>query len=83
VYYWYDPFWSGHNLGLPIGDHYPASSFADRRDFQNGSAIWNASTGTNAVTVTFPQTRKSLATGAVGQTFNVGPSDGDIFLINY
>lgn len=82
---WYDPFWSNHNLGVPTGGYYTVNGFADRRDFQNGSAIWNASTGTN-LTVTFSQTRKSLATGAIktaGQSFTVPPSDGDIFVINY
>ena len=79
---WYDPFWSKHNnLGVPTGNYYTVTGgFADRRDFQNGSAIWNASTSTN-LTVTFPQTRKSLATGAIGQNFSVPPSDGDIFII--
>jgi hypothetical protein len=78
---WY-PFWSDHKLGVPTGTHYPINNIADRRDYQNGSAIWNASTVT-AVSVTFPQPRKSLATGTISQNFSVPPSDGDIFVINY
>lgn len=79
---WYDPFWSDHNLGVPTGNHYTISGIADRRDFKNGSAIWNAST-TTSVSVTFSETRKSLATGTIktaGQSFSVPPSDGDIFI---
>lgn len=79
---WYDPFWSNHSLGVPIGTYYTIQTIADRRDFKNGSAIWNASQNTT-ITVTFPQTRKSLATGQIGTSFNLTGIDGDIYLINY
>jgi hypothetical protein len=81
-YYWYDSFWSNHSLGVPLGVHYPVTSIADRRDFKNGSAIWNAAPNAS-ITVTFPQTRKSLATGQIGTTFTLTGIDGDIYLINY
>lgn len=79
---WYDPFWSNHSLGVPTGNNYTISGIASRRDFKNGSAIWNAST-TTSVSVTFSETRKSLATGTIktaGQSFSVPASDGDIFI---
>ena len=83
----YDQFWANHKLGVPLGTYTTMSgNYADRREFQNGTVIWNGSLTTTLTGVTFPQTRKSLATGAVktpGQTFSVAPSDGDIFVINY
>lgn len=78
---WYDPFWSNHSLGVPIGNHYNIG-IADRRDFKNGSVIWNAVANGN-ITVTFPQVRKSLATGMISTTFTLTGVDGDIYLINY
>lgn len=79
---WHDPFWSNHSLGVPTGNHYNIQTIADRRDFKNGSAIWNASPNTS-ITVTFPEVRKSLATGQTGTSFVLTGIDGDIYLINY
>jgi hypothetical protein len=78
---WYDPFWSNHSLGVPIGNHYNIG-IADRRDFKNGSVIWNAVENGN-LQVTFNEMRKSLATGVISTTFTLTGIDGDIYLINY
>jgi hypothetical protein len=81
----YNPFWTNHNLGVPLGTYTTMSGgYADRREFQNGTVIWNAAASTTLNGVTFPQKRKSLATGTeklAGQSFSVPPSDGDIFVI--
>jgi hypothetical protein len=81
---WYDPFWSNHSLGVPIGSYFsiPPGHFADRREFKNGTVIWNASENT-ALQVTFPQTRKSLATGLISTTHTLTGIDGDIYLISW
>lgn len=75
---WYDPFWSNHNLGVPIGSWYTTSGYAHRRDFKNGSAIWNAS-GNPTVTVTFPEMRTSQATGQRATSFVLPGNDGGIY----
>lgn len=80
---WYDPFWSDHNLGVPTGTYYkypnPTTGPADRRDFKNGSAIYNEQ-GHAAITVTFSEMRTNLATGARGTTFKLNGNDGGIYL---
>jgi hypothetical protein len=80
---WYDPFWSNHNLGVPTGIMYKypnaTSGPADRRDFKNGSAIWNKS-GNATITVTLPEMRTSLATGVRATTFTLPGNDGGIYI---
>lgn len=79
---WYG-FWSDHKLGNPTGPYYkyPNSTTgpADRRDFKNGSAIYNEQ-GNSAITVTFSEMRTNLATGVRGTTFTLNGNDGGIYL---
>jgi hypothetical protein len=81
-YNWYDPFWSGHSLGVPItmtGQLWSTvSTYGHRRDFKNGSAIWNSSG--NQITVTFSELRTSLATGQRATSFVLAGNDGGIYL---
>jgi hypothetical protein len=75
---WYDPFWSNHSLGVPIGPKIAIGINADQREFKNGTAIWKGTT--TSLTVTLPHMRKSLATGQTGTTFTLTGIDGDIYL---
>lgn len=77
VYHWYDPFWSDHSLGVPLGTWYQYGS-AHRRDFHNGTAVYNEA-GNGTVTVTFPQLRRNRSTNTWGTTFTVPGGDGGIF----
>ena len=80
---WYDPFWSNHSLGVPIVTTgqlwYPVSTYGHRRDFKNGSAIWNPS-GNPTITVTFSEMRTSQATGQRATSFVLYGNDGDIYI---
>jgi hypothetical protein len=82
---WYDPFWSNHSLGVPLGTYttiYPPPTnfpICDKREFKNGTVVWNAAQNTLA-TINFPQMRRSLATGQVGFSFDLWGIDGDIYL---
>jgi hypothetical protein len=79
---WY-PFWSDHSLGVPIVTTgqlwYPVSTYGDRRDFQNGSAVYNQQ-GNPTITVTFPEMRTSLATGVRSTSFTLPGNDGGIYI---
>jgi hypothetical protein len=77
---WYDPFWSNHSLGVPIGAKSHIGNLADRREFKNGTAVWNG-TANLSIPITFLQTRRSLATGQTGTNFTLTGIDGDIYLI--
>lgn len=76
---WYS-FWSDHSLGVPIANRIPIATNADKREFKNGTAVWNG-TANASVTLTFPQMRRSLATGQTGTNFILTGIDGDIYLI--
>lgn len=81
---WYVSFWSNHSLGVPTTTswyYYPNSVTgpAHRRDYKNGSAIWNAF-GKATITVTFPEMRTSLATGVRSTTFTLPGNDGGIYI---
>ncbi len=52
---------------------------SSRREYENGTVIYNP-IGNKPVTVTFPKSRTSAATGKTGVSFVVNPEDGDIFL---
>jgi hypothetical protein len=54
------------------------STYGHRRDFKNGSAIWNSSG--NQITVTFSELRTSLATGQRATSFVLAGNDGGIYL---
>ena len=49
------------------------------REFQNGTVVYNP-LGNKAVSVTFPEDRRSAATGRIGRTHALRSPDGDIFL---
>lgn len=81
-YNWYDPFWSDHNLGRPTGSRYTISGNAERRDFTNGSAVYNE-VGHSAITVSFPgEWRRNRATDTWGNSFTLQPGDGGIYTFN-
>jgi Hypothetical glycosyl hydrolase family 15 len=77
VYYWYD-FWSNHSLGRSTGTRYSIGGGAERRDFQNGSAVYNQ--GPSQVTVSFSEQRTSLRTGQRATSFALPAVDGDIYI---
>jgi hypothetical protein len=78
---WYD-FWSDHRLGIPTGTSwYTVSGYGHRRDFQNGSAVYNQF-GNPQITVYFPEMRTSLATGQTGTSFILPGGDGGIYIKN-
>ncbi len=82
TYYWYDPFWSDHNLGRPTGSRYTITGNAERRDFTNGSAVYNE-VGHSAITVSFPgEWRRNRATDTWGNSFTLQPGDGGIYTFN-
>jgi len=80
-YNWYDPFWSDHNLGRPTGSRYFITGNAERRDFTNGSAVYNE-VGHSAITVSFPEWRRNRATDTWGYSFTLQPGDGGIYTFN-
>jgi hypothetical protein len=74
---WY-PFWS-KSLGKPVGKGTADSNGTVRREFENGTAVYNPM-GNKAVSVTFSEKRRSAASGNTAQSHDVGSPDGDIFL---
>jgi hypothetical protein len=74
---WY-PFWS-KSLGKPVGKGTADSNGTVRREFENGTAVYNPM-GNKAVPITFPDERRSAATGNTARTHELAKSDGDIFL---
>jgi len=82
AYYWYDPFWSDHSLGRPTGSRYTITGGAERRDFTNGSAVYNE-VGHSAITVSFPgEWRRNRANDTWGSSFTLQPGDGGIYTFN-
>jgi hypothetical protein len=81
---WY-PFWD-KSLGKPIGPlatlDRPDRSGAYTRRYEHGEAVFNPPSN-HAVTVTFPEPRRSAATNTMGQSFTVAPGDGDLFLLEH
>ena len=74
---WY-PFWN-KSLGKPVAKGTADSNGTVRREFENGTVVYNPM-GNKAVSVTFPEERRSVATGKTARTHEVGNADGDIFL---
>jgi hypothetical protein len=74
---WY-PFWS-KSLGKPVDKETADPNGTVRREFENGTAVYNPM-GNKAVSVTFSERRRSAATGKTAQSHDVGSPDGDIFL---
>lgn len=74
---WYD-FWDA-DLGKPLS---PGKKQADgnfRREFSNGTAVYNPP-GNTRITVVFNELRKSAATAREGKRHFVAAEDGDLFL---
>jgi hypothetical protein len=74
---WY-PFWD-KSLGSPTEPPVAKGGGPARREFENGTAVYNPM-GATPLKLTFPEDRKSVATGTVSRQHVVSPADGDIFL---
>ena len=74
---WYD-FWN-RNLGKPVARGKAASDGTVRREFENGTVVYNPM-GNNIVSVAFPEDRRSASTGKTAQSHDLESTDGDIFL---
>lgn len=74
---WYS-FWN-KSLGKPIAQGNTLGDGTVRREFANGTVVYNP-LGNKAVTVTFPEERRSAATGKPAKNHDLDSADGDIFL---
>ena len=74
---WYT-FWN-RSLGKPVAKGTANSDGTMRREFENGTVVYNPM-GNKAVSVTFPEDRRSAATGKTAQSHHLESSDGDMFL---
>lgn len=74
---WY-PFWN-KSLGKPVAQRIANPDGTVRREFDNGTVVYNP-LGNKAVTVIFPEPRRSAATGNTARLHELGSADGDIFL---
>jgi len=74
---WY-PFWDA-KLGKPAAAGVTRSDGTIRRDFENGTAIYNPM-GNGTVTITFDQPRISAASGESSKSHTLKSPDGDIYL---
>ncbi len=74
---WY-AFWN-RSLGKPVAPRAANSDGTVRREFENGTVVYNPM-GNKAVAVTFPEDRRSVASGKTARSHSLGSADGDIFL---
>lgn len=74
---WY-PFWE-RRLGRARAPGISRPDKAVTREFDHGTAVYNPM-GNQAVTITFDESRSSIATGKRARVHTVGPCDGDLFL---
>ncbi|PCJ53758.1 MAG: hypothetical protein COA79_22615 [Planctomycetota bacterium] len=74
---WYD-FWDA-DLGQPLLPSKKQKDGSFRREFSNGTVIYNTLGNTN-VSVLFEEVRRSAATSIKGKRHSVSAGDGDIFL---
>jgi len=74
---WY-PFWD-INLGKPTAPGVTMPDGTIRRDFKNGTAVYNPM-GNKTVTITFDQPKTSAATRRTSRTHTLRSPDGDIYL---
>jgi hypothetical protein len=74
---WY-PFWN-KSLGRPVAGRTADPDGTVHREFENGTVVYNPM-GNKAISVTFPEERRSVATGTTARTHEVKLADGDIFL---
>lgn len=72
------PFWE-KSLGNPIGSTMTAGNMGSRREFANGTAVYNPMGG-QMVLLTFSEPRTSVATGVRSTTHSLPPGDGGIYL---
>ncbi|MDP6543015.1 MAG: hypothetical protein QGH60_03435 [Phycisphaerae bacterium] len=75
---WY-AFWN-KSLGKPRGPGQANGDGSTRREFDNGTVIYNPM-GNKPVTVTFGKERTSLSSLKVARTHKINPCDGDILLV--
>jgi hypothetical protein len=69
------------NLGAPSSTAATRKDSAYVKEWGNGAVVFNPpSAPTDSVTLTFPDSRRSQATGKIGTTHKVAKNDGDIFL---
>jgi Hypothetical glycosyl hydrolase family 15 len=74
---WY-PFWD-QSLGRAVGGAVRRSDGAVQREFEQGTAVYNA-IDNSAVEVKFDAPRRSAATGQVASSFTLAAFDGDLYL---
>jgi len=74
---WYS-FWN-RSLGKPVANGMVNSDGTVRREFENGTVVYNPM-GNKAVSVTFADDRRSAATGQVARFHDLVCPDGDLFL---
>ena len=74
---WY-PFWT-KSLGKPITAGVTLPDGTVRREFHNGTAVYNPM-GNESVTIVFDQVRTSMANGRTSQSHVLASPDGDIYL---
>jgi hypothetical protein len=74
---WY-PFWD-KTLGQPLGNGSKYSDGSWRREFKDGTAIYNPA-GNSDVKVRFLENRLCRSTGKIAREFLVASCDGDLFL---
>ena len=74
---WYS-FWN-RSLGKPVARGTANSDGTVLREFENGTVVYNPM-GNKAVSVTFPEDRRSAASGKTAPSHHLEGSDGDIFL---
>jgi hypothetical protein len=74
---WY-PFWN-KSLGKPRAPGKQQPNGTRRREFTRGTVVYNPP-GNAAQTITFPEERRSLATGKTAYRHTLGSPDGDLFL---
>lgn len=71
-------FWN-RSLGKPVTKGKAEADGTVRREFENGTAVYNPM-GNKAVSVAFGEDRRSAATGRIAESHELGSPDGDVFL---
>ncbi|MGD8499045.1 MAG: hypothetical protein PVJ86_00265 [Phycisphaerales bacterium] len=74
---WY-PFWN-KSLGRPTSQGVTMPDRTIRREFENGTAVYNPM-GNKTVTVVFDENRTSVAGGKTSKSHSLKSPDGDIYL---
>lgn len=74
---WY-PFWN-KSLGRPLARGTKQPDGTRRREFLKGTVVYNPPDNIEQ-TLTFPEERRSLATGKTARSHRIQPLEGDIFL---